>query len=139
MNSNNLASETRVFISGREIKKFYSIVIHVLCTPNTQICDIFNQNVHKLRKPIILAIHRDAHLNWCKYQKLEECHIHKKDLSNEDICTICFQQIKNKPNTDIFVRLPDCNHIFCASCIEQWMIKHKGNTCPKCRCEFVSV
>jgi hypothetical protein len=38
-----------------------------------------------------------------------------------------------------FVCLPKCHHVFCASCIEQWMIKHNNNTCPKCRCEFVSV
>jgi len=44
----------------------------------------------------------------------------------ENRCSICM-------NIQPLVQIDHkCTHVFCASCIDQWLEKH--NTCPMCRC-----
>lgn len=141
-NSNHTSPQTSVYISGRNTKNNYSIIVHVQCTPQTQVRDIlFNQTLRHLKKPhSALLIHKNAYLEWCKFRKLEQCHIQKKEIPSEGICTICLQQMQKKPPTESFICLPDCPHVFCASCIRKWMTTRKTpdeNACPNCRSEFV--
>tara|TARA_B100001093_G_scaffold501778_1_gene553896 strand:+ start:2327 stop:2797 length:471 start_codon:yes stop_codon:yes gene_type:complete len=41
-------------------------------------------------------------------------------------CPICFNE------SDKSVKIINCEHIFCETCIENWLLNHK-NTCPLCR------
>ena len=45
----------------------------------------------------------------------------------ESFCAIC---LDNKTTT--FAVIP-CNHVFCDSCIFEWLEEHQ--TCPLCRCK----
>lgn len=37
-------------------------------------------------------------------------------------------------NKSRLMKLNECNHSFCESCIHQWFKVHKHDTCPMCRC-----
>jgi hypothetical protein len=53
------------------------------------------------------------------------------------LCTICL--CSYEPGSDIvWSSNPDCEHLFHASCIEQWLMKQReGPLCPCCRRDFV--
>lgn len=44
-----------------------------------------------------------------------------------DACPICIELVPDKP----WRRIHRCGHMYCASCIETWLEKHK--TCPVCK------
>ena len=50
------------------------------------------------------------------------------NLRTDEPCAICHQEFK----VPKFVRKMPCSHLFCSTCIEQWVTKHSA-TCPVCR------
>ncbi|GAB6020202.1 putative E3 ubiquitin-protein ligase makorin-2 [Chamberlinius hualienensis] len=83
-----------------------------------------------------------------KQHKQECTNAHERDMehsfavarSKDKICTICMDVIMEKlPHSERrFGILPNCNHIFCLSCIRRWrstkQIDNKTvRSCPQCR------
>ncbi|KAL1491755.1 hypothetical protein ABEB36_012305 [Hypothenemus hampei] len=61
-------------------------------------------------------------------------------VPNEKICSICLEDILQKPYTSehTFGILPDCNHCFCFTCINDWRgnitnLRRMNRSCPVCR------
>lgn len=53
-----------------------------------------------------------------------------KPPSDDWICAICLENLKE---VESMRRIHVCNHVFCASCIEQWFKENK--ICPVCKTE----
>lgn len=54
--------------------------------------------------------------------------LQKSPGSNQKVCTICFEEIKNKAS------LNNCDHKYCYECIKQW--SRSSNSCPLCKKRF---
>lgn len=58
--------------------------------------------------------------------------VHANEIPEDEDCPIC-----SNPLHDIVARDPEalvrtpCRHIFCASCLAEWLKEHKS--CPNCR------
>lgn len=128
---------TQVYVTGETELQYYSIIVHVLCSPSTCLGDITHPKLHRLCSHDSIHILRDAHHNWCKLNMMMK-HSYKIKKQNIEIaqedCSICLQPLIHKCG-EWYVRLPTCSHLFCEGCIQDWMIEYNHDTCPTCRCE----
>jgi hypothetical protein len=55
------------------------------------------------------------------------------------ICAIC-QHVLSKPEAILpHQKSHPCQHVFCRSCLREWMTTNGNNTCPNCRAKIQSV
>ncbi|OHT15842.1 hypothetical protein TRFO_42245 [Tritrichomonas foetus] len=54
-------------------------------------------------------------------------HIHRKDVKNNEICSICYEELKRGEKV---CELP-CKHIFHDVCVREWF--QRESNCPMCR------
>lgn len=51
-------------------------------------------------------------------------------ITDEFLCPICLDVLNNP------VYLPNCEHVYCMECIQNWMTKNKTQTCPMDRIQL---
>lgn len=84
--------------------------------------DIYRQRL----KDAVVGITSEKESSQSAKRKLEDIYDDKKE--SKETCPICMEPINN---TDKTAAILDCEHLFCASCIEQNLLHSKK--CPLCR------
>ena len=85
------------------------------------LCVYVPYNKHKMTR----CSARTCNGTRCKLSGAPLCHIHE----NRAECVICINKVS------YLNQKLECGHVFCNSCILEWLIDH--DTCPCCRTEVV--
>ncbi|XP_049587639.1 E3 ubiquitin-protein ligase CBL-C isoform X1 [Syngnathus scovelli] len=78
--------------------------------------------------PDLSALHRPDHKAKVKVTQ-EQYKLYGKVGSSFQLCKICTQEEKD-------TRIEPCGHLVCRSCLDSWLQKSAGHTCPYCRCDI---
>ena len=55
----------------------------------------------------------------------------KNLIKNKSICCICLNDFSNITKNNNIIKLKNCKHYYCKSCISKWF--NINNNCPQCR------